>query len=219
MLVNERYVAWYEERPKKGRPMRITPVLTAVLSTLVVAGPVCADGLSDPLPEVQVTPVATAPTYSWTGATVGVQLSYGDLSTSGPALDGGGALLGLRATYDWQTDRVIYGVGLQYDTADIDLDGAAAVDSVLRLSGRVGVDSGRNFLYGTAGFARATTEAGTADVGASDGYFLGAGYEVFVSDDTTIGSELLYHRFEDFENLPTLEADATTLGVSVNFRF
>ena len=199
--------------------MRIKPVLTAVLTALVVAGPACADGLSDPLPQAPLPPVAAEPTYSWTGATVGVQLSYGDLSTAGPTLSGNGALLGLRASYDWQTDRVIYGVGLQYDTAEIDLDGAAAVDSVLRLSGRVGVDSGRNLIYGTAGFARATTDAGTADVGASDGYFLGAGYEVFVSDATTIGSELLYHRFEDFEDLPTLEADATTLGVSVNFRF
>ena len=193
--------------------------LTTALTSLIAAGAASAGGMSDPVVETEVPAPAPAPSYSWAGPSAGVQLGYGDVSTEGPALEGDDVLLGLRAYYDWQMDGVVYGVGLQYDTADIDLEGVAAIDGVLRLAGRVGADLGQNMIYGTAGYARVTTDEGTVDVGSSDGYFVGAGYEVFVADDTTIGTELLYHRFDDFENVPSLEADATTLGVSVNFRF
>lgn len=159
-----------------------------------------------------------AAAQSFGGPSVGLQLSYGDASTDGPALEGDDALFGLRAYYDWDQGTYIAGVGLQYDATDLALGGGVAeIDDVLRLAGRIGAQSGQNWYYATAGYARAST-SGPAAAGDSDGFFIGAGYEVFVSDQVTLGSELLYHEFSDFD-IPTLEADVWTLGFSVNFRF
>jgi hypothetical protein len=111
---------------------------------------------------------------------------------------------------------VIVGGGLQYDAADIDLGGATTLESVTRIGARAGIDLVDNWLYGTAGWARANTS--DPGIGDSDGWFAGVGYEVLVSNGITIGAEVLYHEFSDF-TLPGLTAEATTAAVSVNFRF
>lgn len=194
---------------------------TALVAALGVAAPAFAGGL-DPLPAEPVlsvpAPVPVSTDYDWTGLSVGGQLSYGDVTTTGPELEGDGALYGLRAYYDYDLGNVIVGGGLQYDAANIDLGGAAEISDVLRLAGRVGAGSGRNWYYGTAGFAQASLDDGTASPGNSNGYFLGAGYETFVTDQVTVGAEVLYHQFEDFD-IDTLDADVTTAGLSVNYRF
>lgn len=161
---------------------------------------------------------AAVSAQDFAGPSVGLQLSYGDASTEGPALEGDGALYGLRAYYDFDPGTFIYGFGLQYDATDISLGGGTAeIDEVLRLAGRIGVTSGANWYYGTLGYARAYT-SGPAAAGDSDGFFVGVGYEVFVSDEFTVGTELLYHEFSDFD-IGTLDADVTTLSFSVNYRF
>ncbi|WP_147127215.1 outer membrane protein [Shimia ponticola] len=183
--------------------------------------PAVAGGFEDPVIETPTIVPNTPPLparYDWTGFSIGGQLSFGDVNTDGPELDGEDALYGFRAYYDYDFGNFIAGGGLQYDAADIDLDGVAAIESVLRLGGRVGVGSGQNWYYGTAGFARADTDAGAADPGSSNGYFIGAGYEVALSDTFTIGAEILYHEFDDFD-IDTLEAEATTIGLSANYRF
>ncbi|BDW86934.1 outer membrane protein [Roseicyclus marinus] len=194
-------------------------------STLLAAGlssfaalPAFAGGLAEPaLAPVAVAPVPVVSTMDWTGPSVGVQLGYGDVSTSGAAaLDGDDVLYGLRAYYDFDFGDYILGGGLQYDSTDIALGSVTTVDSVTRLGARAGIDLGQNWAYGTAGWARAETSAAT--VGDSNGWFAGLGYEVFVADNVTLGAELLYHDFSDF-TLAGLEADATTAALSVNFRF
>lgn len=125
-------------------------------------------------------------------------------------------LLGLRAYYDYDFGDFIVGGGLQYDSADIDIGGVTTLDSVTRVGLRAGVDLGRNWIYGTAGWAMAQTS--NPGVGDSNGYFAGLGYEVMMTDNVSLGAELLYHNFDDF-TLVGLEADATTASVSVNFRF
>ncbi|MDG3041632.1 outer membrane protein [Roseicyclus marinus] len=197
--------------------MSRSTLLAAGLSTFV-ALPALAGGVAEPAPApVTVAPVPVMSTMDWTGPSVGAQLGYGDVSTSGAAtLDGDDLLFGLRAYYDFDFGDYIVGGGLQYDTTDIALGNVTTVDSITRIGGRAGVDLGQNWLYGTAGWARAETSS--AAVGDSDGWFAGVGYEVFVADNVTLGAELLYHDFNDF-NLAGLEADATTAAVSVNFRF
>ncbi|MEM1151573.1 MAG: outer membrane beta-barrel protein [Pseudomonadota bacterium] len=158
-----------------------------------------------------------AAAQSFDGPSVGLQLSYGDADTSGPSLDGEDTLIGLRAYYDVDFGNFIAGGGLQYDSTEIDLDGVADVDDVFRLGARVGVANGPAYFYGTAGFAQAST-SGPADAGDSDGYFVGAGAEAFVADNITVGGEILYHEFEDFD-IGSLEAEVTTIGFNVNYRF
>lgn len=196
--------------------MKKTLLLTAGLGVLSAA-PALAGGVSEPAPApAVVAPVPVAAGTDWTGPSVGVQLGYADISTSGPSLDGDDVLYGLRAYYDFDFGDYIIGGGLQYDATDIDLGGVASVDSVTRIGARAGIDLGTNWIYGTAGWAQARTSGG--GVGNSDGWFAGVGYEVFVASNVTLGVEVLYHDFSDFD-LAGLEADATTAALSVNFRF
>ncbi|MEM8579560.1 MAG: outer membrane beta-barrel protein [Pseudomonadota bacterium] len=161
---------------------------------------------------------SVAAAQSFEGPSVGLQLSYADAETSGPALDGDDPLFGLRAYYDWDLGDYVIGTGLQYEAGDVGLTGGVAtIDDVFRLAGRVGITRGPGYYYVTAGYAYADT-SGPAAAGSSDGYFIGIGYEGFVSDQVTLGAELLYHEFDSFD-IPTLEADVTTLNLSVNYRF
>lgn len=193
-------------------------ILLAFGLSTVMAAPVFAGGVAEPAPSpVVIAPVPVVSGTNWTGASVGAQLGYGDISTSGAAtLGGDGALLGLRAYYDYDFGDFILGGGLQYDAADIDLGGGTTADSITRAGLRAGVDLGTNWIYGTAGWANVDTDSAT--VGDSDGWFAGVGYEVFVANNVTVGAEVLYHEFDDFA-LGGLEAEATTAAVSVNFRF
>jgi len=196
--------------------MKRLTILAAGLSALIAA-PALAGGLTEPAPgPVTIAPAPVAAAGTWTGFSVGGQLGYGDVSTSGPALGGSDYTYGLRAYYDYDFGDFIVGGGLQYDNTDIDLGGVTSVDSVTRLGLRAGVDLGQNWVYGTVGLAQARTS--NPAVGNSDGWFAGVGYEVFVANNVTVGAEVLYHEFDDFD-LPGLEADATTAAVSVNFRF
>jgi opacity protein-like surface antigen len=193
--------------------------LVAAGVAALTAAPALAGGVADTTPAPVIVPAAPAPAPStdWTGPSVGLQLGYADLSTSGAAaLSGDDLLIGLRAYYDVDFGNFIVGGGLQYDTTDLDIGGVTTLDSVTRVGLRAGVDLGSNWLYGTAGWARAETS--NPAVGDSDGWFAGVGYEVFVASNVTVGAELLTHRFEDFA-LGGLEAEATTAAVSVNFRF
>lgn len=156
----------------------------------------------------------------WTGFSLGAQLGYLDGETSGvAALDGDDATVGIRAHYDYDFGTYIVGGGLQWDNADVDLgNGAASLDEVLRLSARAGIDAGANWYYGTVGWARASVDDPANAIGDSDGYFFGLGYEVYLNPNLTAGAEILHHEFEDFD-VQGLDAQATTVNVSVNFRF
>jgi outer membrane immunogenic protein len=135
--------------------MSRSTLLAAALSSLA-ALPAFAGGLAEPAPApVTVAPVPVVSTMDWTGPSVGVQLGYGDVSTSGAAaLDGDDVLYGLRAYYDFDFGDYILGGGLQYDSTDIALGTVTTVDSVTRLGARAGIDLGRNWVYGTAGWAQ-----------------------------------------------------------------
>ncbi|MBF9048139.1 outer membrane beta-barrel protein [Rhodobacterales bacterium LSUCC0031] len=184
----------------------------------MAAGPVLAGGVAAPEPQPVV--IAPAPVAAfgrnWTGASVGLTLGYGDVSTSGPALAGDDVLLGLRAHYDYDFGDFILGGGLQYDTTNLDLGGVATLDAVTRVGLRGGIDLIDDWLYATAGWAQAQISGG--GVGDSDGWFAGLGYEMAMTEALSLGAELLYHEFDSFD-LGGMSADATTAAVSVNFRF
>ena len=197
--------------------MKHSTLLAAGLG-LLVAAPAFAGGVTEPAPApVTIAPAPVMSSTDWTGPSVGIQLGYGDVSTSGAAtLSGDEVIYGLRAYYDFDFGSYIVGGGLQYDNVDIDLGGVTTVDTVTRIGARAGLDLGRNWVYGTAGWALAETS--NPAVGDSNGWFAGLGYEVFVANNVTVGAEVLYHDFSDFD-LGGLEAEATTAAVSVNFRF
>lgn len=165
--------------------------------------------------------LSTAPiaalAQDWTGPSVGLQFGNIDVDTSGAAaLSGDNVFYGIRGYYDYDFGDFVIGGGFQYDTTDIGLGGVTTVDSVFRVGARAGAGFGQTYVYGTGGFARVNTSSGV--VGDSNGYFVGFGLEYALTDAISLGGEVLYHEFDDF-NLAGLDAEATTVGVSLNYRF
>ena len=60
--------------------------------------------------------------------------------------------------------------------------------------------------------------ADTDNLGDEDGWFAGGGYEYLVTDNVSVGGEVLYHEFDDFDNSGT-DVDATTVQARATFRF
>lgn len=196
-----------------------TMLLTLAALAMTGAAPALANEVLEPEPVTQFAGGGGGSFGTdWTGFSVGAQISYGDVDTDNPDLDGDDVLYGFRAYYDYDFGQFVIGAGLQYDFTDIGLDGVADVDEVFRAGVRGGVDLNSNWLYVTGGYAFADTDAGTVDVGSSDGFFVGAGYEVYVTEMITVGSEVLYHEFSDFD-VDGLDAEVVTISLSVNYRF
>jgi opacity protein-like surface antigen len=123
----------------------------------------------------------------------------------------GGLVLGY--DYDLGNDWVI-GAGLDYDFADIDIGPNGSLDEIFRAKLRGGYKIGNGLLYGTGGYARADSD----DFGDSDGWFAGGGYEHMVSDNFSVGGEVLYHEFDELSPV-TGDIDVTTVQVKATYRF
>ncbi|MEO0401040.1 MAG: outer membrane beta-barrel protein [Pseudomonadota bacterium] len=194
----------------------LTTGLAAGLMSLATA-PAWAGSLDEPVASVPP-PVAPAPEPvlslggDWTGAYVGGQLGYGDINGTGTA-DGDDLLYGLHAGYDYDFGTFVLGGEIDYDFTEIDLGGAADVDSVARLKLRAGYDFGPTLGYLTAGVAEVDTS-----IGSESGEFYGIGVAYQLSEQYTIGAELLEHSFDDI-NGTGVDADATTLTVRGSIRF
>lgn len=148
----------------------------------------------------------------WTGAYAGAQLGYGDVNGTGAA-DGDDVLFGVHLGYNYDFGTYVLGAELDYDDADIDLNGAATVDSVTRLKLRAGYDFGRTLGYVTAGVADVDTS-----LGSETGEFFGIGATYLINERYTVGAELLEHNFDDISGTG-VDADATTLTVRGSIRF
>ncbi|MEL7262621.1 MAG: outer membrane beta-barrel protein, partial [Pseudomonadota bacterium] len=179
------------------------------LATILAAGPMAA--LAQSNVETDVAPQATAAPVqafagtggTWTGGYAGLQLGYGDVDGTGAA-DGDDYLLGVHAGYRYDFGTFVLGGEVDYDTADIDLNGAATVDSVARLKLQGGYDFGRTLAYFTAGVAEVDTS-----IGSESGEFYGIGFAYQINDQYTFGAELLEHEFDNIGGTG-VAADATT---------
>lgn len=189
---------------------------TALIGSMAV--PAFAGSLSDPIVEpVPAAPVVFAPaTRNWTGPYVGAQLGYGEIDVSGgTANDRDGVLGGVHAGYDYDFGNFVLGVVGDYNFADADIaDGT----SMARLRARAGAKVGTSgLLYGTGGAAFATAEIGGVDY-SDTGYVIGVGYEHMVTDNVSVGGEVLYHQVDDFDNTG-LDVNGTSVQAKVSFRF
>ncbi|MFL4470940.1 outer membrane protein [Tateyamaria armeniaca] len=185
--------------------------LAAVTAVPAFAGALDAPA-ADPLPPAPAPVPVAATGGDWTGPYAGVQLGYGDVNGTGAA-DGDDFLYGVHVGYDYDFGTFVLGGELDYDFSDIDLNGAATVDSVARLKLRAGYDFGRTLGYVTAGVAEVDTS-----LGSESGEFYGIGVAYQINDSYTVGAELLEHNFDDI-NGTGVDADATTLTVRGSIRF
>jgi outer membrane immunogenic protein len=78
---------------------------------------------------------------------------------------------------------------------------------------RGGYDLGRTLIYATAGAAKLQTS-----IGDDTGEFFGLGVAYQVTDQFTVGGEVLEHRFDDIGGTG-VDADATTFNIRGSFRF
>ncbi len=150
----------------------------------------------------------------WTGFYVGGQIGFANVDTN-ISSDDDDFIGGIFVGYDYDLGNVVIGGGLDYDFTDADVaDGVADLENIFRLRARAGYKIGSGLLYGTAGYAIADTDT----LGSDDGYFIGAGYEHFVSQNFTIGGEVLYHEFNSFDSTG-VDVEATTVQIRGTFRF
>lgn len=155
-----------------------------------------------------------AQSADWTGPYLGAQIGFADVNSNAPGVSGDGAIAGLVGGYDWDLGAWVVGLGADYDFANIGLGAAADLEEVWRIKFRGGYKIGQGLAYGTAGYANADTDT----LGDDDGYFIGAGYEQLLSPNFSLGGELIYHEFDNFNATPT-DIDATTVQVRGTFRF
>ena len=194
---------------------RKTPLIAAAIA--IAGAPALAGSTEPPVTEPPVTqaaplPVTTGP--DWTGFYAGAQLGYADIDTNVSGSNGD-VIGGLVAGYDFDLGNWVVGGGLDYDFADISVaNGAADVESVFRAKLRGGYKLGNGLLYGTGGYAMADTDT----LGSDDGYFIGAGYEHLVTENLSVGGEVLYHEFDNYNSTP-VDVDATTVQIRGTFRF
>ena len=193
-----------------------TAIATTAAAIAVLAQPVLAGSSKAPAEEpVIISSAGIAPSGpDWTGFYGGAQLGYANVDTNVPGVNGDDFIGGLIVGYDYDFGTGVIGAGLDYDFADIGLAPGVSVENVFRVKLRGGVELGRALLYGTGGYAQADASL----LGSEDGYFIGAGYEHLITDQFSVGGEILYHEFDNYGGTP-IDVDATTFQIRGAFRF
>ncbi len=211
--------------------MKLTRTMIAAFGATALAAPAFA-GSADPAPMEPMiqapAPVAMSMGRDWTGGYAGLQLGYADVDAGtvsgtgtaldGTALTGDDVIGGLTLGYDWQFGNFVAGVGADADIADLEIGGGAAtLERVYRLKARAGYSFGDGLLYATGGGAGADIDG----FGYNTGYFVGAGYEHMVTNNISLGGEVLYHEFDDIGEIGgnSIDAEATTFQIRANYRF
>ena len=100
---------------------------------------------------------------------------------------------------------------------DEDVESEVTVEQLHRLKLRVGYDAGNTLIYGVAGAAYAQADVFGEDLSDS-GYLVGAGVDYKVADNVVVGGEVVYHKFEDFDDTG-VDADITSVQARVAFQF
>jgi len=203
-------------------------LLSAATASTLMAGTAFAGNIqATPMePVLTPAPMAVNASPNWTGFYAGGQLGYAnvDLSAGGGSVDEDGFIGGLVGGYDYDLGNWVVGAGFDYDWTDVSFSGGGAtldVDSIWRAKLRGGYKIGNGLLYATAGYAQ--TEATLSGFGLSadgddDGYFVGAGYEHLVTQNMSLGGEVLYHEFDNFDSTG-IDAEIVTAQVRATFRF
>lgn len=189
-----------------------TKLLSTAAAIALTATAATAGNIAPPPPD-PIVPFVPAG-VDWTGFYGGVQLGYANIGSNAPGINGDGFIGGIILGYDYDFGSALLGVGIDYDFLDVGITPGVDVENVFRAKVRGGIELGRGLIYATGGYAQADASI----LGSEDGYFIGAGYDHLITDQFSLGYEVLYHEFDDYG--PTLvDVDATTLQIRGAFRF
>ncbi len=192
-----------------------TQAVALVLAAMYPAASMASDSeVSRVMAPFQKPAVLPASGVDWTGFSVGLELGYA------PDVEGSsGPIYGAKFGWDYDFGKVIIGYFLQYTRTNLDIDPGFELGSYKRFGARGGIDSGLNMYYASAGYAELDTHAsGNINPGEGDGYFVSLGYERFIREEVTLGAELVYSEYSDFER-DFKDLGVTTLSFSLNYRF
>lgn len=186
--------------------IRKLALLAAALSVPLAAPVLAADAIMEQPP---VPPVAEVlpQTYTWTGGYVGgyAEYKWGEFSAL-PADNADGFGGGVYGGYNWQSDRIVYGVeaDVGFSGADVSAGGVTAEQGLNgSLRARMGYDINPFLVYATGGVAATQAEVTTgagSDSNTHFGWTVGAGAEAFVTENITTRLEYRYtdYQSEDF---------------------
>jgi opacity protein-like surface antigen len=194
--------------------------VTLAAAAIAATGPALAGGPTTVVSEPAIAPPAPVVVASrdWSGFYAGGQLGYADVDSNGAALDGNGLLGGVHGGYRWDFGQFILGTELDYDTASISLGrDAGTLDDVTRLKLVGAAELGDSLIYATTGAAYGSATVGRSSL-SDDGWFYGAGMTYAISDQWTVGGELLQHTFDNFDGSGA-DIDALTATARIGFRF
>ncbi len=191
----------------------------AIAATTLMAGPVLAGSLEEPVIEPVTTAPPPAPVFTggnWTGFYAGAQV--GNLDVDGEnglaGVGGDDTTYGLHAGYNYDFGTWVVGGELDYDDASVDLSNGATTDSVWRAKLRGGYDFGRTLLYATAGLADLDTS-----VGSDTGDFYGVGVSYKATEQFIVSGEYLMHDFSDIGGAAGVDAEADTFAIRASWQF
>jgi outer membrane immunogenic protein len=196
--------------------------IAAIIATVTLTAPAFAGGPIAVAEEPMIVPAAepyVAPGLDWSGAYVGAQLGYGDVSSSTTTLDGNDWFGGVHAGYRWDLGNWVAGTEVSYDATNIGL-GAVAGDElsdVLALKLTAGREIGNSLVYGSVGAAHASASVGGVDL-SDNGLVYGIGFDYAVNERWTVGGEVTEHKFDNFD-ASGVDFDATTVKAKVGMRF
>lgn len=200
-------------------------LLGAVAGTaLLIAAPVFAADLNEPIPAAPYAPPAST-AFDWTGAYVGVNGSYNWATQSEDAGTGNvdGMGLGAFAGYNFQMPNNIV-VGAEGEVAYGGSDPLTTWTTAVR--GRVGYAFDNLLVYGTAGGLIGKGEMKSAGASADRthmGYQVGAGLEAALTQNITARAEYLYtdtnSKDYDLAGRPTGDLDGNSVRVGVAYKF
>jgi opacity protein-like surface antigen len=132
--------------------------------------------------------------------------------------DGDGGLYGVFAGYRANTGNFVYGAEGSYDFADVSFDNnAGGLDGIGRIKAIAGYSVGGFLLYGAAGAVYADGDIRGID--SSDwGWLGGVGVDYLITDQWSVGAEVLYHEFSEFDNTGT-DVSMTTAQLRASYHF
>jgi outer membrane immunogenic protein len=200
-----------------------------VLLTATVAQ---AGNLKEVSSDPPITPIATPVEVSdWTGFYAGLQFDEVSGNTERDSIssfkaDLEGSIVSGFVGYRWAVGRYIVGaeldIALNGDGRMIYTEGGVGtgqtydINSALRFGGEFGMELGGGLAYVGLGFTKLDVEVNREFD--DQGYYVGIGYDYFVSDSIMVGVEINYHDFNDLDGASD-RVTPITLGINVAHKF
>ena len=186
--------------------------LLAIVASTAMAFPAIAADLGGPAPEPYYAP---PPLFTWTGAYVGANASFGfgRYTSGGSSYFGNadGGLFGLTAGYNYQSGPLVAGVEGDIDFGGVSGTGypAAGISGTGDLNGegslraRFGYAFNHTLVYVTGGYTGANLRGSVSDVSAApnlyvsqstylNGFVVGGGVEFAMTKNISVKAEYLF---------------------------